>query len=83
MHTLGPSPISVALALKRTSTEKQANDARGMITAVGDTEKTHTCSVSGPSAALATEVHCEVQKHSDKEEEENEGQTRGSLLETH
>lgn len=38
---------------------------------------------SDPSAALATEVHCEVQKRSDKEEEENEGQTRGSLLETH
>lgn len=42
-----------------------------------ETEKPHT------RAALATEVHCEVQKHSDKEEEENEGQTRGSLLETH
>lgn len=44
-------------------------------------EKPHTCGVSDPSVALATEVHCEVQKHSDKEE--NEGQTRGSLLETH
>lgn len=47
------------------------------------TEKPRTSSVSAPSAASATEVHCEVQKHSDKEEEENEGQTRGSLLETH
>ncbi len=32
---------------------------------------------------LTSEVHCEDKKHSDEEEEENKGQTRGSLLETH
>lgn len=37
---------------------------------------THRC-------RLTSAVRCEDQKHSDEEEGENEGQTRGSLLETH